>query len=104
MRNRIDEICARDAFAPHLQARGYPGAVWEPGSQPPDWYLTLTAECYAVEVTQVMETVAVGGLKLSERGLTGALNRAVADLEEEAKRAGILSGAYHIHVCPLPDL
>jgi hypothetical protein len=65
-----DEAFARDAFTQHLEARGYAGLLWEDGppNKCPDFFLTLDGQRYAVEVTQVVESLTLGDLIFAERG------------------------------------
>jgi hypothetical protein len=103
---RRDEQFAKEAFARFLATRHTTPPQWQPGpdSQPPDFWLVFEERRLAVEVTQVMESLAVSSLTLTERGANVALRQAVQQLEREAQAAGLLRGLYHIHVCPLPDL
>ncbi len=88
----------------HLQAKGRANLLWEPGSQPPDFFLTVDGQRFAVEVTQVMESLELGGLSITSRGAIDALQRAVAELRSAAKKVDLLRGFYHIHVCAIPNL
>jgi hypothetical protein len=102
--NRRDEQFAKEAFSRFLTKRHSTLPQWEPGSQPPDFWLDIAQRPFAVEVTQVMESLAVGPIVLTERGANFALRQAIQQLEHQAREAGLLRGFYLIHVCPLPDL
>ena len=101
---RHDEEFAKEAFSRFLATRYTSPSWWEPGSQPPDFWLDVGGRRFAVEVTQVMESIDVGQHTLTNQGANAALRRTVQQLEHEARTAGLLRGFYHVHVCPLPQL
>jgi len=84
---RQEEWC-RNEFDSWLR-KHHPGAriIWqdEP-NDPPDFWLTLNGNRYAVEVTRILDQ--------QERGDTAALCRLVDEAESEALQAGELTGTY----------
>ena len=103
LRTRKDEAFAQEALTRFFAERYPRPPIWEPGSEPPDFWVQMAGRRLAVEVTQVMESLEVGSITLTERGANAALRRAVQQLEALARDLGLLRGFYHIHVCPLPD-
>jgi hypothetical protein len=101
-RTRRDEEFAQEALTRFFAERFSIPSVWEPDSQPPDFWVYPMDRRFAVEVTQLMESVEVGAITLTQRGANAALRSAVRKLEALARAAGLLQGFYHIHVCPLP--
>jgi len=101
---RRDEQFARTCFDRHLKALGLKGVRWRKGRNPPDYYLTAGSFSFAVEVTQVMESVEVGALKVTERGALAALSALEDEIEARAREAGTLNGAYALHLSPIPNL
>jgi len=102
-RIRKDEVFAQEALTRFLAERYPMPPIWEPGSEPPDFWVQMAGRRFAVEVTQIMESLEVGSITLTERGANAALRRAVQQLEAHARKAGLLRGFYHIHVCPVPN-
>lgn len=104
-RSRPDsvETFARQKFAEFLQALTPARQVWDIGPDPPDWMLTLAEGTYAVEVTRIVESIAVGSASTTEPALIAFLDGFVKSVEAEARRSGLLRGCYLLHVCPVPD-
>jgi hypothetical protein len=100
---RRDETFAQEALTRFFAERYPRSPIWQSGSEPPDFWVYMAGRRFAVEVTQVMESLEVGSITLTGRGAIAALRRAVQQIEALARDAGLLRGFYHIHVCPLPD-
>jgi hypothetical protein len=82
------ERFCRDEFDSWLRKR-YPdtGIVWQDeANDPPDFWLMLNGQRYAVEVTRIVDE--------QERGDTAALWQLVERAEKDAQEAGELSGIY----------
>jgi hypothetical protein len=101
---RGDEEHARSSLDRWLNGRGHGPRVWSDGDDPPDYFLSLGDQRYAVEVTQVQQEFALGAGTMSERDVTVGLTNAIRELERRALAKGILSGFYFVHLEPLPDL
>jgi len=95
---------ARDAFRSVLGAVGVCDTHWRRGLEPPDFYLRVDRRSFAVEVTRVMEKHAVGGLSIPTHGVRAALEKLAQDVQDEARRRGILSGSYGMNFAPVADL
>jgi len=68
---------------------------WQEGPDPPDYYLIVGNQKYAVEVTSIAEKIDIGSGKEMEREkLVGYRKSLVAKVESEAKTQGILRGRY----------
>jgi hypothetical protein len=82
--------------------------VWEDVPQnlePPDWYLTANNIRHAVEATSVVDLLSITpDSKLSAINVSATLSEFINDVEKSAKDQGILSGAYTITLCPIPNL
>ena len=72
--------------------------------EPPDWFVTIGEDRYAVEATTVIEPIDTSNATLSAWGISVALSRLIEEIEGEAKEKGILSGAYVIFLCPVLNL
>lgn len=68
--------------------------LWSDGDEPPDYYLLLDSEKFAVEVTSLIELIAVGSVRLPTSAITDALWDVVKEAEAVAKARGWLNGAY----------
>jgi hypothetical protein len=102
-RTRKDEAFAQETLTRFFAERYPTPPTWEPGSEPPDYWVHIAGRRFAVEVTQIMESLKVGSITLTERGANAALRRVVQQFETLARDAGLLRGFYHIHVCPVSD-
>src|SRR5215204_4204234 len=97
--SQSEEFC-RTQFDIWLR-RNYPSAVisWEYLSQlqqPPDFYLVMDGEKYAVEVTTVMRKVTIGGIPMSDATTDNYLRNLVLDVAARCHERGILRGTYFV--------
>ena len=101
MPNEREQFCA-DSFDRFLAHRlGIASRVWEPvsrGQDPPDFFLTIDQENFAVEVTstEVMRGVSFGEGQIQEETYEHSHTQFIKDVEAAARNAGILKGAYAI--------
>jgi hypothetical protein len=101
---RRDEEFARESFSRALPRFGSSEPVsWEEGTEPPDFFLNLGAERYAVEVTRIVGQIELGGRKESKRKSGALLQRFADELQVTALEQGILRGAYVLWLEPIPD-
>jgi hypothetical protein len=101
---RRDEEFARESFSRALTRFGISEPVsWEEGTEPPDFFLNLGAERYAVEVTRIVGQIELGGRMESKRKSGAILQRFADELQEAAREQGILRGAYVLWLEPIPD-
>ena len=81
--------------------------VWEDVPQhlePPDWYLTLDNARYAVEATTIVDFLSITPTsKLSAPSVSASLSAFIKEVEKLAKDQDILSGAYIVTLCPIPN-
>lgn len=81
--------------------------VWDEVPQhlePPDWYLNVNNMRYAVEATSVIDLLSITpDIKLSAINVSATLSEFIKDVEKSAKTQGILSGAYTVTLCPIPN-
>ncbi len=106
MKRRHEEICR--AEFDKLAKSIFPDILleWEEVPQhlePPDWYLTVGQTRYAVEATSITEYVKTPEAELSSASISASLSAFVNEVEESARQQGILSGAYIVSLCPIPD-
>jgi hypothetical protein len=72
--------------------------------EPPDWYLTLDKNLYAVEATSVVDFLSFTfENRLSVINISTTLFAFIKEIEKSAKEEGILSGAYIVSLCPIPN-
>lgn len=75
---------------------------WQEGPDPPDYYLIVGNQKYAVEVTSIAEKIDIGsGKEIEREKLVEYRKRLVAEVESEAKTQGILRGCYVVAFGPL---
>ncbi len=100
-----EELC-RSKFDEFLR-QAFPNSVvaWKDGDEPPDYYLDLDGERYAVEVTRIGECVSINRKPMSIRGVQQSQFRFVKVVERNAKKRGLLHGKYIVHMPkPIEDL
>jgi hypothetical protein len=104
--SRPDEEYCKTVFTEFLKSVDSTSQIsWrEPAQDPPDYYLTIDRDNFAVEVTQLMETYEVGNLKMPSVGMNHALVNFCRRLEKIATNEGLLQGSYCLHLEPIPDL
>lgn len=71
--------------------------------EPPDYYLTIEGNRYAVEVTGITDKIDLNGETYESLCVSNSLHRFVDEIEKEAKSKGILAGTYVIGLSPLSD-
>src|SRR5258705_11374523 len=94
---RREEQFAKEAFSRFLAGRHSAPPEWEPGSAPPDFWLNLGGRRLAVEVTQLMECLAVGPPALTTLGANVSLTRTIQHFRLQAPAAGPPRGFYDTH-------
>uniref|UniRef100_A0A7C4CDM2 Uncharacterized protein n=1 Tax=candidate division WOR-3 bacterium TaxID=2052148 RepID=A0A7C4CDM2_UNCW3 len=105
----MDEKFSMVAFDNWLRANQQ-GLVprWEyipVSQQPPDFRLWIDDAAYAVEVTQVVHTVNLGGREVPEQGVMSAIGRFLDEIRQELAREGLPRGVYVIRTGPaIPGL
>ena len=99
---RESEERAKREFAALLDGLRMGAATWVDGEDPPDYWLEQNGRRYAVEVTEIMQRVAVGLRKFDERDVLESLRRAVAQVESELMAEGGLTGTFAIHAVSDP--
>lgn len=96
MKRKEEQFC-RDAFQGFLESQGHKDVKWVDVAQedePPDYYLWLDGDCYAVEITTLMEQVEIGDRKVSSQGIVATLWGLVDQVKDEANQKEFLHGAY----------
>ena len=106
---RADEEYCKDTFSIFLADRvGHGTFAWTEvpqNQEPPDYYLTLCGVRFAVEVTTLMEEVAVGAtLRMPSTGISQALIKLCKDMEDDLRKRNILRGSYMLVLQPIEDL
>ncbi|MES1244561.1 MAG: hypothetical protein ABUT39_23345 [Acidobacteriota bacterium] len=101
---RLDEEFAKEAFSRALPELGTLGPViWEAGAEPPDFFLLLSEERFAVEVTRIVGQIELDGKRESKRKSGAVLRRFAEALQVTAREQGILRGAYVVWLEPVSD-
>ncbi len=106
MKRRREEFAKSESDA--LIRRIFPAAAitWQEvpqAQEPPDWCLTIDRDMYAVEATSVFERIPTCSGQVSSGSISAALHRFIDEVEAIALREGILTGAYVVWLCPIPD-
>jgi len=107
LKKRYDEELAKSAFTKFLNMRPEQLRIkWDTVPQkfePPDYYLFIEENRYAVEVTGITETIELNGKIYGSIGVSNSLRRFANEIEKVANRKGILAGTYVIGLSPLSD-
>jgi hypothetical protein len=90
-----DEEFAKEVFHEFLLDRRE-APLWDEGDEPPDYYLTIGAQRYGVEVTQLMEEFQLGGRNQTPVSVSRYLKSMADRIESEARKRSILNGAYSL--------
>ncbi len=100
-----DEEHCRGALERFLCAR-FPNAtvVLSRGEDPPDYVAQVGASTFNIEVTSLVAKVEVGGRTYNEVGLFAALTKAAEALCTTLESEPWFSGAYAVHLEPVPAL
>jgi hypothetical protein len=106
---RADEEYCKDTFSIFLADRvGHGTFAWTEVSrkrEPPDYYLTICGERFAVEVTTLMAEIAVGAaLRMPSAGVSQSLIKLCEDMEDDLRKRDILRGSYVLVLQPIAEL
>lgn len=103
---RAEEELCRVKMDKFLHQTNFTHAIsWRPGDEPPDYYLDLNGTSYAVEITRIVETVAIHGKPMSMRGVQQSQFDFIKAVERLAKRHNLLHGKYRVYMPrPIEDL
>jgi hypothetical protein len=103
---RKDEENCRAVFDAFLHSR-LPEKTrieWNPGTNPPDYFLHLDGFTYAVEITALSLKYESGARRMVMRSLVTSLHQFAESIEDGARSAGILRGSYLLYVSkPIED-
>jgi len=104
---RSDEELSRAEFHTFLTANTKHTAItWKEVKQsdePPDYYLYLENEEFAVEVTSIMEDINVSPQPRSFKAIWASIKEFVDDIGRQARTGGYLKGHYFISMSPLDN-
>ena len=104
---RKDEEIAKTEFDTLLRTNmGIGNIAWNEVQQidePPDFYLLIDRERYAVEVTSVFDEIEVNDMGLPSIAISASISKLVNDVEREAKLKFWLQGGYLVAIEPLEN-
>jgi hypothetical protein len=107
MKRRHEEF-SRNSLSIWLDSRiPTKSATWrevELSDEPPDWYLEIGPNRYAVEATSVVDYLWEFDPPLPSFSVSSSLASFVDRVEKEAKSKGPLNGAYLVSLAPIPNL
>jgi hypothetical protein len=95
---RHDEIAAVEGFREYLLSKGMRVEPREDGEDPPDFYVTVERERFAVEVTNLMDEIETGGADIPRLSYTNSVHKLTIEIEEESRNSGTLRGHYVLWV------
>ena len=94
MKSANEEFC-KSKFDDFLKKTSVSASiVWQDGDEPPDYYLSLDDARYAVEVTILMEKLAVGASTMPRIAVIASLWDFVDEVEQIARERNLLHGTY----------
>lgn len=91
---RHDEIAAVEGFRQYLLSKGMRVGPREDGADPPDFYLTVEGERFAVEVTNLIDEIETNGPYIPRLSYTNSVHKLTTEIEEESRNTGTLKGHY----------
>ncbi len=103
---RADEERCKNAFDTFLKQRYQDGdIIWTCGdrNKPPDYFLQLRGNKYAVEVTSILEKATLGNKTIDHIGIDKSVKRFIENIQKDAIKRGILKGAYIVRYKPIRD-
>ena len=94
--DRIDEEqVSLDCFVGYLREGGHPDVTWKRESDdPPDYWVMISGEEFAVEVTSIV----------TQQAFLAAVKSVASEVERQATESGCLSGRYVLGFMRVPDL
>ena len=98
-----DEEFSREAFHKFLHSLGQTDIHWQP-CDPPDYYLDIGKKTFAVEVTQVMTSIQIGGQDRPSVGIFHELRQFGDRIEKDLKSDNQIHGQYILNLHPIDDL
>ena len=94
MKSPNEELC-KSRFGNYLKNSLSTGPLaWEDGDEPPDFYLSIAGERFAVEVTILMEQFTVGESTMPTKAIRASLREFVDEVEQLARKQNTLHGTY----------
>jgi hypothetical protein len=106
MKRKDEEFCKAEFHNFVTKVLDPTSVRWEEvqdADEPPDFFLSLGTQKFAVEVTNIMEIIDVSPRPLSSCGISAALSSFTDEVEKRARDEGILHGTYVIGLEPLDD-
>ncbi len=99
------EYMAKDVFDAHIRSLlpKKTTIVWEKGDQPPDHFLMVDEQKFAVEVTRILDKIKVGDELMESPMIDDQLSRFAKEISEEFKSSPTLNGFYVLSMQPLPN-
>ncbi len=86
---RADEEQCKNKFDAFLRQRYLDGDIsWRCGDEPPDYYVRLRGDCYAVEVTNLFENIELGDETTSHLGFRTRVLAFLRQIEQKARPGG----------------
>jgi len=95
---RHDEIAAVEGLRQYLLSKGMRVEPREDGEDPPDFYLTVEGERFAVEVTNLIDEIEAKGADIPRLSYTNSVHKLASDIEKESRKAETLKGHYVLWV------
>jgi len=106
MKRRHEEI-SRESFerwiSAHLPSEHVSWTEVSVPDEPPDWFLEIGPDRFAVEATSIVDVVQELGVEATSASVSAALHDLVTEVETVARDRGLLNGAYLVELAPLPN-
>ncbi|THJ24855.1 MAG: hypothetical protein CAF45_003420 [Nitrospira sp. CG24E] len=98
-----EEHCAA-SFQCYIESLGRGRVTYTAGPNPPDYIFQADSKELAVEITSIVDSVAVGGRAMLETSVFASLTRVAESICADLLAESWLSGRYVIHFEPVPGL
>jgi hypothetical protein len=100
---RYDEELCRDALSRLLRQRGLNDS-WSEGTEPPDWFLEVAGQRFAVEVTSIHGVTSFDGQERNWTQISHELTPFAQNVCDEVQSIVTIPGVFFVDFSPIPNL
>ena len=96
MGSKREEFCKERFNSFLVDIKRCENVQWEKGDEPPDYYLSIGSNKYAVEVTTIMDILKVAEKEFPILSILNSMRQLTKSIEQKALDQNILQGHYFI--------